>query len=107
MANILQAQNDLKNGFAVMVNTAGTDFEHEDLNGNKNMMRCHVVPANKGDDAVINALGADATFLHCLPSPILEKFQTLKSPSGRVYVIDAAHEIYVNNTLVGQRVIAR
>ncbi len=107
MANILQAQNDLENGFAVMINTAGTDFELEDLDGNKQTIKCHVVPASKDDEAIINALGADATFMHTLATPILKKFQNLTAPSGRVYVIDAAHEIYVNNTLVGQRVIAR
>lgn len=107
MVSVTQAQSDLRNGFAQMVNTAGTDFTLEHDDGTTETIKAHVVPAAKEDLAIINALGVDAVFLHALASPLLKKFEKLTAPSGREYVIEAVHEVYGNNTLIGQKVIAR
>jgi len=107
MTNSAEAKQDLKNGYQELVVELGTDFSLERKDGTTEVVRGHVVPMGKEDVAIINAIGVDAVFLHCLSYPALLKFEKLTAPSGRKYSIEAVHEIYVNNDLVGQKVVAR
>lgn len=107
MANATQALNDLKSGYKKVVNTLGTDFTLKHLDDTTVIIKAHVIPSGKEDTAIVNAIGVDAVFLHCLETPLITKYETLISPSTREYVVEAVHEIFVNNTLVGQKVIAR
>lgn len=107
MTTSAEAKEDLKNGYAKLIVELGTDFSLERKEGTTEVIRGHVVPMGKEDVAIINAIGVDAVFIHCLSIPPLLKFEKLTAPSGRKYSIEAVHEIYVNNVLVGQKVVAR
>jgi len=107
MADTNRAKDDIKQGYADIVNMLGTDFTLEHNDETSETIRGHVVPMGKEDVAIVNALGIDAVFVHCLAAPTLVKFEKLVAPSGRYYSIEAVHEVYVNNTLVGQKVVAR
>lgn len=107
MATVTQGLNDLKAGYKQTVNTLGTDFTLKHLDDTTEPIRAHVIPAGKEDTAIINALGVDTVFLHALETPLIKKFEILISPSTREYVVEASHELFVNNVLVGQKIIAR
>lgn len=107
MAAISQALSDLKNGYTQTVNSLGTNMTLEHDDGSTETIKAHIIPSGKDDVAIINALGVDAIFMNCLATPVIKKFEKLTAPSGRGYIVDAVHERYVQNVLVGQRVIAR
>ena len=107
MTTLYQAQNDIKAGYKQLIKDVGTDFQLEHSDGSIEVIRGHVIALGKEDTAIINAVGVDAIYIHCLEKPLLIKFEKMTAPSGRKYSIEAVHEMYVNNTLVGQKVVAR
>lgn len=107
MTTLYQAQDDIKAGYKQMIEEVGTDFQLEHTDGTVEVIRGHVVALGKEDAAIINAVGVDAIYIHCLEKPLLLKFEKMTAPSGRKYSIEAVREMYVNNTLVGQKVVAR
>lgn len=103
----LKQRNDLANGWKDVVGKLGTKFSIAQPDGTaKGNLTGHIIPAGRDDVAIVNALGLEAVFLHVLPTPLLKKFDELTAPSGRIYVVNAIHEVYVNDILVGYKVTA-
>lgn len=107
MKTAAQAISDLQSGYVQMIDTVGTDFTLTHLDDTTQTIKAHIVPAGKEDTAIVNSVGIDAIFLHCHAAPVIKKNEMITSPSGREYSVEASHEVYVKNILVGQKVIAR
>jgi len=107
MPSLNQAITDLEVNFATMITNLGTDFTLVHTDDTTETIKMHQIPAGRNDEPIVNALGVDAVFLHCLPTPLPTKLERLIAPSTREYTIEAVHEVYVKNTLVGFKVIAR
>ncbi len=92
-------------GWRKMIVTVGTNFTVEDLSGVVTKdVKMHFIAVNKDDLAILNTFGLDARVAASLPDLEIKKGMKVTAPSGKFYNVEAAHEVWVQDTLIGYRV---
>lgn len=98
---------DMVNGFKDIVNTLGSTFTLIKRGVPNAPITAHFVPANKEDTALVNTVGIEAQILVTHGTPTIAKGNKLLSPGGRSYVVAVCHEVFINDVLVGQRLVVK
>lgn len=83
----------------------GTPFKHTDGAGTVTDITAHFIDIGADDAAVIQAVGIEARLVHAPATPLISKYDRLESPTGRVYKVHASHELFINELLVGQKLV--
>lgn len=97
--------NDFSSSWKKMIELCGTNFSIEDKAGVVTPnIKLHFMPVGKDDLAVLNSFGLDARVAAALPDFEIVKGMLLTSPTGKVYNVEASHEVMVQDTLIGYRV---
>lgn len=98
--------DDFVNGYRAVVEALGTSFVYRSNgDGTGQTITAHFVDPKADDTALINAVGLEGRIAHTLAQPTVTKYDTLTSPTGKVYTVHASHEIFVNDTIVGYKLV--
>ena len=98
--------NQFRNGFNQTVDALGTTVTWASADGTlSEVMVCSFRSVGRDDIAIINAFGSEIRVI------VMSTSTTARVPSqfdtfmvhGMVYVVQAAHEIWLNDALVGYR----
>lgn len=100
--------NDFVAEFNKTIDLLGTTFTLRRISdGTTATIIAHFVEMGANDEPLINAVGIEARILRTHGVPLIVKFDTIIAPSGVEYTVHVCHEVYINDTKVGQKMVVK
>lgn len=101
MTSSLQMQRETETAAKQIINLMGSYFILEDDQGAQRTVRGVIASITNEDKILINSFGVESSLFYCLPvTPLPNKFDRIILNGGIPKIIQAVHEIVINNVTV-------
>lgn len=99
--------NDFVAEFRKTIDLLGTKFTLKPKVGADSTITGHFIDMGANDVPLINAIGVEARLVRTHATPVIKKFDVIVAPSGDKYTVHVCHEVYINDTLVCQKLVVK